>query len=313
MKKSGEIVSSAPLYESTRAPQKRKPTPPRCAPCPFQGKGLAWTLPPSYGRRCPEGAEVGWGKRYERERRNASQIDDKREHPIHRCAVPLPRVGKGASGASRIGFWRYERERGGSSQVRRLREHPIHRFSEHNAFPNGEGKEETASPPKKEANSASLRSAAPSKGRGSRGHSLLPVEGGAPKGRRLDGDSGMKERGEIVSSASLYESTLSTAIPISSERIHACVEKQYPRQSLPRVGKVANKASRIGFCRYEREGRSSQVCHYTRAPERRRKRKPTPPRCARQPLPREGARMDAPSFLWKEVPRRGGGWMGEAV
>ena len=31
---------------------------------PFQGKGLAWTFPPSYGRRCPEGAEVGWGKRY---------------------------------------------------------------------------------------------------------------------------------------------------------------------------------------------------------------------------------------------------------
>ena len=30
---------------------------------PFQGKGLAWILPPSSGRRCPEGAEVGWGKR----------------------------------------------------------------------------------------------------------------------------------------------------------------------------------------------------------------------------------------------------------
>ena len=42
------------------------------------------------------------------------------------------------------------------------------------------------------------------------------------------------------------------------------------------------------------------------------KRKPTPPRCARQPLPREGARVDTPSFLWKEVPRRGGGWMGES-
>ena len=28
---------------------------------PFQGKGLARTLPPSYGRRCPEGAEVGGG------------------------------------------------------------------------------------------------------------------------------------------------------------------------------------------------------------------------------------------------------------
>ena len=51
------------------------------------------------------------------------------------------------------------------------------------AFPNGEGKEEAASPPKKEANPASLRSAAPSKGRGSRGLSLLPMEGGAPKGR----------------------------------------------------------------------------------------------------------------------------------
>ena len=32
-----------------------------------------------------------------------------------------------------------------------------------------------ASPPKKEANPASLRSAAPSKGRGSRGHFLLPL------------------------------------------------------------------------------------------------------------------------------------------
>ena len=32
-----------------------------------------------------------------------------------------------------------------------------------------------------------------------------------------------------------------------------------------------------------------------------------------EPLPREGARVDTPSFLWKEVPRRGGGWMGKAV
>ena len=54
------------------------------------------------------------------------------------------------------------------------------------AFLNGEGKEEAASPPKKEANPATLRSTAPSKGRGSRGYSLLPMEGGAPKGRRLD-------------------------------------------------------------------------------------------------------------------------------
>ena len=69
-------------------------------------------------------------------------------------------------------------------------------------FTNGEGKEEGASPPQKEANPASLRSAASSNGRGSRGHSLLPMEGGAPKGRRLDGGNGMKKSGKIVTSAS---------------------------------------------------------------------------------------------------------------
>ena len=75
----------------------------------------------------------------------------------------------------------------------------------------GEGKEEAAWPLKKEANPASLRLSAPSKGRGSRGYSRLPMEGGVPKGRRLDG--------EAVS----------------------------PTHSLPRVGKVASRASRIGF------------------------------------------------------------------
>ena len=90
------------------------------------------------------------------------------------------------------------------------------------------------------------------------------MEGGAPKGRRLDGDSGVKKSEEMRLKSTIYESILSTAdavplpqggrlryessaIPISSERIHACVEKQYPRHSLPRVGKVASGASRIGF------------------------------------------------------------------
>ena len=86
-----------------------------------------------------------------------------------------------------------------------------YRFSRHNAFPNGEGKEEATSPSKKEANPASLRSAAPSKGRGSRGQSLLPMEGGAPKGRRLDGGSGMKKSGKDRLKCVVYESTLSTA------------------------------------------------------------------------------------------------------
>ena len=52
---------------------------------PFQGKGLAWSFPPSIGRRCPEGAEVGWGE----------ALSPKQS---------LPRVGTVASGASRIGF-----------------------------------------------------------------------------------------------------------------------------------------------------------------------------------------------------------------
>ena len=86
-----------------------------------------------------------------------------------------------------------------------------YRFSRHNDFPKGKVKEEAASPPKKEANPASLRSAAPSKGRGSRGHSLLPMEGGAPKGRRLDGKSGMKESEGDHLKYAVYESTLSTA------------------------------------------------------------------------------------------------------
>ena len=60
---------------------------------------------------------------------------------------------------------------------------------------------------KKEATPASLRSAAPSKGRGSRGHSLLPMEGGAPKGRRLDGESGMKKSGGDRLKQAIYEST----------------------------------------------------------------------------------------------------------
>ncbi len=64
------------------------------------------------------------------------------------------------------------------------------------AVPNREGKEEAVSPQKKEANPASLR-----------GHSLLPMEGGAPKGRRLDGESGMKKsEGDRLKQA-IYEST----------------------------------------------------------------------------------------------------------
>ena len=117
-KQVGKIVSSAPLTRAPYPPLARSPFPdgegcdtriplfstqrlsqwgrqrgggfaaekgskPRLAALgsPFQGKGLAWILPPSYGRRCPEGAEVGWGKRYEREG-ESSQVDDSRKPPL---------------------------------------------------------------------------------------------------------------------------------------------------------------------------------------------------------------------------------------
>ena len=63
--------------------RRKKGSQPRLAALgsPFQRKGLAWTLPPSYGRRCPKGAEVGWGKRDEKERGRSSQAGNLRKYP----------------------------------------------------------------------------------------------------------------------------------------------------------------------------------------------------------------------------------------
>ena len=121
----------------------------------------------------------------------------------------LPRVGKVASGASRIGFQRYEKERGNASQAGDIREYPIHRCAV--LLPHWGRQRGGGFAVKKEANPASLRSAAPSKGRGLRGYTLLPMEGGAPKGRRLDGKSGMKKSEGDRLKSTIYESTLSTA------------------------------------------------------------------------------------------------------
>ena len=142
------------------------------------------------GKVASEASRIGqW--RYEKERERSSQVRRLREHSIHRYAVPLPRVGKVASGASRIGFWRYERERGDllkcvvyESTLSTAGAVPLPQWGRQR----GGG-----FAAQKEANPASLRSAAPSKGRGSRGHSLLPMEGGAPKGRRLDGESAIPD------------------------------------------------------------------------------------------------------------------------
>ena len=129
MKESGEIVSSAPLYESTRAPLARSPFP--------DGEG----------------------------------------YDTRTALSPTQRLSQG------------RRQRGGGFAA------------------------------KKEANPASLRSAAPSKGRGSRGHTLLPMEGGAPKGRRLGEESGMKERGDGERDASHARTALDDACLAGSHGI----------------------------------------------------------------------------------------------
>ena len=164
MKKRGEIVSSARLYESTRAPPKKEANPASLrSAAPSRGRGSrGHSLLPMEG-----GAPKG--------RRLDGDSGMKESEEMHL---------KSTINESTL-----------STAAR-------------SPFPNGEGKEEAASPPKKEANPASLRSAAPSKGRGSRGHSLLPMEGGAPKGRRLDGGSGMKKSEEDRLRSTIHESTL---------------------------------------------------------------------------------------------------------
>ena len=61
---------------------------------PFQGKGLAWTLSLSYGRRCPEGAEVGGGWRCEKERGDRLKCAIKESTLSTADAVPLPQWGR---------------------------------------------------------------------------------------------------------------------------------------------------------------------------------------------------------------------------
>ena len=91
------------------------------------------------------------------------------------------------------------------------------------------------------------------------------MEGGAPKGRRLDGDGGVKKSEGDRLKCAINESTLSTADAVPLPQwgrltIRGCrfsrivkantgyVEKKNnDGQSLPRVGKVASGASRIGY------------------------------------------------------------------
>ena len=164
----------------------------------------------------------------------ASQVRCLRKHPIHRCAVSLPQWG-------------------------RLRNENT-AIPETQPFLRGEGKEEAASPPKKESQPRLAALGSPFQGKGL-AWTLPPSYG----------------RRENAASQTSHEEGL------RYENTAFLDTTPFPR----------GKAKRRRL--------------------RRPKRKPTPPRCARQPLPREGARVDTRSFLWKEVPRRGGGWMGMAV
>ena len=53
---------------------------------PFQGKGLAWTLPPSYGRRAPKGRRLDGGSGMKK-RGRSSKVDDSQKHPLQKQLI----------------------------------------------------------------------------------------------------------------------------------------------------------------------------------------------------------------------------------
>ena len=114
----------------------------------------------------------------------------------------------------------------------------------------------------------------------------LPLEGKVASEASRIGQWRYERAREIVSSAPLYESTRAPLrgppSPMGKAAIRGCgfsrivkantgyVEKKNnDEQSLPRVGKVASKASRIGFWRDEKERRRSSQAGDIRAPEHR--------------------------------------------
>ena len=92
MKKSEEMRLKSRINESTLSTAARSPFP--------DGEGSETRIPLFSTQRLPLVGKVASGasrigfQRYEKERGNASQVEDKREHPIHRCAVPLPQWGR---------------------------------------------------------------------------------------------------------------------------------------------------------------------------------------------------------------------------
>ena len=151
------------------------------------------------------------------------------------------------------------------------------------------------------------------------------------------GGSGMKKIGEMHLKSTICESTLSTAdaVPLPQWGRLTIRECRFPALSFrakarnlfrSRSGKGCEDSGeretpcfqRIGrkvfhadsITKENGNGKRKRSLGCARDDETRERlfpflfnllRKPTPPR------------VYTPSFLWKEVPRRGGGWMGEAV
>ena len=155
-------------------------------------------------------------------------------------------------------------------------------------FPPGEGKEEAASPQKRKP--TPLRCA----------RQPLPGEGA-----RVDAPPPSRGRGEnaafpILSfrakARNLFRSRSGKGCEDSGEREAPCSQ---------RIGRTVFHADSI--TKENGRGKRKRSLGCARDDETRERlfpflfnllRKPTPPRGARQPLPREGARVDTPSFLW---------------
>ena len=144
---------------------------------------------------------------------------------------------------------------------------------------------------KKEANPASLRSAAPSNGRGSRGHSLLPEEGGRIPLFPYCHFERKREIFFVRGQAKDVRIAASGKHRASSESEGRCF-MQTALQKRTETGNEKDPSAALGMTkRGNASFHSFSTC------------------CGSQP---RRAALGS-SFLWKEVPRRGGGWMGKAV
>ena len=219
---------------------------------------------------------------------NASQVDDIREHPIHRCAVPLPQWGRLRN--EETTFLDTTPSPIGKAKRRRLRR-------------------------KKGSQPRLAALISPFQGKGL-AWSFPPSRGrGENAASRTSHEEGLRYENVVFPILSFRAKARNLFRLRSGKGCEDSGEREAP--CFPRIGRTVFHADSI--TKENGNGKRKRSLGCARDDETRKRlfpflfnllRKPTPPRCARQPLPEEGARVDIPSFLWKEVPRRGGGWMG---